>query len=88
MSLDKALSPDFTEEERRSYWQEYLDTLPKVPSGSGKKQYAVVCHTPEDWDHIHKVLMEDGTLEDNIPKHSIECVDDKKISKTLSLIHI
>ena len=82
MSLDKALSPDFTEEERRSYWQEYLDTLPKVPSGSGKKQYAVGCHTPEDWDHIHKVLMEDGTLEDNIPKHSIECVDDKKISKT------
>ena len=82
MSLDKALSPDFTEEERRSYWQEYLDTLPKVPSGSGKKRYAVVCHTPEDWDHIHKVLMEDGTLEDNIPKHSIECVDDKKISKT------
>ena len=82
MSLDKALSPDFTEEERRSYWQEYLDTLPKVPSGSGKKRYAVGCYTPEDWDHIHKVLMEDGTLEDNIPKDSIECVNDKKISKT------
>ena len=82
MSLDKALSPDFTEEERRSYWQEYLDTLPKVPSGSGKKRYAVGCSIPEDWDHIHKVLMEDGTLEDNIPKHTIECVDDKKISKT------
>ena len=85
MNIDTG-SPFFsTEEEAREEWQKYLDTLPKVPSGSGKKRYAVGCYTPEDWDHIHKVLMEDGTLEDNIPKDSIECVDDKKISKTRAI---
>ena len=85
MSLDKESPSLNIKELTRESWQEYLDTLPKVPSGSGKKRYAVGCYTPEDWDHIHKVLMEDGTLEDNIPKDSIECVDDKKISKTRAI---
>ena len=73
--------------QRESEQEEFQQMLkssnqPKVPGGDGKKLYQVGCYTADDWQHIHEVLLEDGTLEDNIPKHSIECVDDKKISKT------
>jgi hypothetical protein len=47
-----------------------------------KKLYAVGCHSAEDWEYIHEVLMRDGTLEDNIPKDSIECADIKEHSDT------
>jgi len=47
-----------------------------------KKLYAVGCHTAEDWDHIHEVLLQDGTLEDNIPKDHIDCADLKSHSAT------
>jgi len=47
-----------------------------------KKLYAVGCHTAEDWDHIHEVLLKDGTLEDNIPKDHIDCADLKSHSAT------
>lgn len=47
-----------------------------------KKLYAVGCYSAEDWQYIHEVLMKDGTLEDNIPKESIECVDLKEHSDT------
>jgi hypothetical protein len=55
----------------------------EYPTESGaKKLYAVGCHSPEDWEYIHEVLLRDGTLEDNIPKNSIECVDLKEHSST------
>ena len=47
-----------------------------------KRRYAVGCYTPEDWDHIHEVLLKDGTLEDNIPVEHIYCVDIKEHSPT------
>jgi len=50
-----------------------------------KKLYAVGCHTAEDWNHIHEVhevLLQDGTLEDNIPKDHIDCADLKSHSAT------
>lgn len=62
-------------------FEEYKDTLPKEPTDpDAKKEYVVGCYTPDDWNHIHQVLMEDGTLEDNIPPQSVDCVDDYKHS--------
>ena len=49
---------------------------------NAKKLYAVGCYSAEDWEYIHEVLMKDGTLEDNIPKDSIECADLKEHSDT------
>jgi len=49
-----------------------------------KNHYQIVAKTPEDWKVVHKLLMQDGTLEDNIPERSIECVNDIKHSKTRS----
>ena len=67
-------------------FQEYKDSLPKEPTDpNAKKEYNVGCYTPDDWIHIHEVLMQDGTLEDNIPSDSVECINDYK---HLSLIHI
>jgi hypothetical protein len=47
-----------------------------------KKIYAVGCYSPEDWDYIHEVLTRDGTLDDNIPSESVDCVDLKEHSPT------
>lgn len=49
---------------------------------NAKKLYAVGCYSAEDWEYIHEVLLRDGTLEDNIPKESIECADLKDHSAT------
>lgn len=49
---------------------------------SEKKLYVVGCYTPEDWTYIHEVLTQDGTLEDNIPPHSVEVGDIKDHSET------
>jgi len=49
---------------------------------NAKKLYAVGCYSAEDWEYIHEVLLKDGTLEDNIPKESIECADLKEHSLT------
>tara|TARA_B100001175_G_scaffold227343_1_gene193988 strand:+ start:886 stop:3708 length:2823 start_codon:yes stop_codon:yes gene_type:complete len=51
---------------------------PFVPEGTGKKRYTVTCKDGADWNHIHKVLMEDGTLEDNIPSDKCDCVNEYK----------
>jgi len=51
---------------------------PFVPEGTGKKRYIVTCKDGADWNHIHKVLMEDGTLEDNIPSDKCDCVNEYK----------
>ena len=58
------------------------DSLDSVPEGTGKKLYTIGCYTKEDWEHVHEVLMQDGTLEDNIPPSSIECADEKGHSDT------
>ena len=62
-------------------FEEYKDTLDKEPTDpNSKKEYIVGCFTPDDWTHIHQVLLEDGTLEDNIPPQTVDCVDDYKHS--------
>jgi hypothetical protein len=49
---------------------------------NAKRLYAVGCYSAEDWEYIHEVLLKDGTLENNIPKESIECADLKEHSAT------
>ena len=62
-------------------FEEYKDTLPKEPTDPNlKKEYIIGCFTPDDWKHIHQVLLEDGTLEDNVPSQTVDCVDDYKHS--------
>ena len=61
-------------------FQEYKNTLPQEPSGNVKKKYVVIAKSPRDWTSIHEVLLKDGTLEDNIPNHSVECADPKQHS--------
>jgi len=62
-------------------FEEYKDTLDKEPTDpNSKKEYIVGCFTSDDWTHIHQVLLEDGTLEDNIPSQKVDCVDDYKHS--------
>lgn len=42
-----------------------------------KKNYVVAVKSPSDWPGIHELLLQDGTLEDNIPSRACECVDKK-----------
>jgi hypothetical protein len=49
---------------------------------SEKKLYEVGCYTPEDWQHIHEVLLQDGSLEDNIPSRHIDVADSRDHSET------
>jgi len=49
-----------------------------------KKYYQIAATSPEDWEKIHSLLTEDGTLEDNVPSHCCECVDPKEHSLTRS----
>ena len=58
------------------------NTLPKEPEGDVKKEYIVGCENASDWQYIHEVLIQDGTLEDNIPNHCCESVDDCPHSAT------
>jgi hypothetical protein len=53
------------------------DSLEKEPTDpDAKKEYYVGCYSADDWHFVHEILMQDGTLEDNIPDHSCECVND------------
>ena len=62
---------------REQSFLQFKDTLKKVPTDpDAKKEYYVGCHSAEDWQYIHEVLMQDGTLEDNIPGHCCECCND------------
>lgn len=47
--------------------------------------YEICVHTAEDWQYIHEILMQDGTLEDNIPTRSCECISEKCCSPTRSV---
>ena len=49
---------------------------------SEQKYYAVGATTPEAWEHVHSVLTQDGSLDDNIPARPIECADLKEHSAT------
>lgn len=49
---------------------------------SEKKVYVIGCNTSEGWEHVHQVLLQDGTLEDNIPARAVEVVDTKDHSPT------
>ena len=61
-------------EQRRVAFEARKETYTKEPTESGaKKEYGVYCHTKEDWKHVHEILMQDGTLEDNIPSRSVDC---------------
>ena len=58
-------------------FEDYKNSLDKEPTDPyAKKEYIVGCFTPDDWTHIHQVLLENGTLEDNIPPQTVDCVDD------------
>ena len=58
-------------------FQIYKDSLPKEPTDSDvKKEYYVGCYSADDWHFVHDILIQDGTLEDNIPDHSCECTND------------
>jgi hypothetical protein len=47
-----------------------------------QKYYTVGVTAPEVWDHVHSILTQDGSLDDNIPSRSIECTDLKEHSPT------
>ena len=75
-----------TEEEynqRKAAFETHKNTLEKEPSGSDvKKEYWVGCNSKDDWDLIHILLLEDGTLEDNIPNDHVDCPNDCRQSET------
>jgi len=49
---------------------------------TGKKEYVIGCLNKEDWESIHAIMMQDGTLEDNLPSHCCECVNECAHSDT------
>jgi hypothetical protein len=49
---------------------------------SEKKYYVVGVTKPEVWDRVHAALTQDGSLDDNMPKRAVECVDLKEHSPT------
>ena len=57
-------------------FEKYKATLRQEPDGDVKKRYVVGCYNESDWEDIHKELMKDGSLEDNIPSDSIDCIND------------
>lgn len=67
-------------DQRRIEFENYKETLPKEPEGDVKKEYYVGCYTDEDWNYVHEILTQDGTLEDNIPSDSCECSNECKHS--------
>ena len=44
-----------------------------------KNSYVVCVKSPSDWPEIHRLLLLDGTLEDNLPSRACECVDAKEV---------
>ena len=49
---------------------------------SNQKYYVIGVKSPEDWDYVHRVLTQDGSLDDNIPTRPIRCTDLKEHSPT------
>ena len=69
-------------EQKRENFEKYKLTLNQEPVGDVKKRYQVGCYNASDWEDIHKELMKDGSLEDNIPNDPVECVNDYAHSPT------
>lgn len=66
-----------TYEERKVKFLEYKETLVKEPDDPNfKKEYIVGCKSFIAWKYIHEILMQDGTLDDNIPPQGVECSDE------------
>jgi hypothetical protein len=49
-----------------------------------KKNYVVAVKSPKNWEVVHELLTQDGTLEDNIPTRACECTNIKPYSTTRS----
>ena len=49
---------------------------------NSKKLYAVGCDSADDWCCVHNALINNKTIEDNIPHECIECFDLKEHSST------
>jgi hypothetical protein len=47
-----------------------------------KKLYQLATNTEADWDYIHEILTQDGSIDDNIPSRAVECIDPKLHSPT------
>lgn len=65
-----------------SEFEAHKNTLLKEPEGDVKKEYIVGCENASDWQYVHEVLIQDGTLEDNIPNYCCQSVDDCPHSAT------
>ena len=84
MSIEPIIPIGYTEEEyekkQQQEWEDHLKTLPHVPEGKDvKKVYNVICKSEDDWKYVHEILLQDGTLEDNIPSDKQECVNEYKL---------
>ena len=64
---------------------ESLQVHPSSFSSDEPQAYEISVHTPDDWQYVHDILMQDGTLEDNIPSRSCDCVSDMCCSPTRSV---
>ena len=84
MSIEPIIPTGYTAEEYqkelKKEWEEYSKSLPHVPEGKdSKKVYNVVCKSEDDWKYVHEILLQDGTLEDNIPSDKQECINDHEL---------
>ena len=64
---------------------ENLQVHPSSFASDEPQAYQICVNSPEDWQYVHDILMQDGTLEDNIPSRSCECVSDMCCSPTRSV---
>ena len=64
---------------------ESLQVHPSSFASDEPQAYEISVHTPDDWQYVHDILMQDGTLEDNIPSRSCDCVSDMCCSPTRSV---
>ena len=64
---------------------ESLQVHPSSFSSDEPQAYEISVNSPDDWQYVHDILMQDGTLEDNIPSRSCDCVSDLKCSPTRSV---
>ena len=62
----------------KSLYSQWKLTEPQVPTGDGKKLYALAGHNQEDWNYIHSSLLNDG----------IECYDEKSHSPTRGVYYL
>lgn len=49
---------------------------------SEQKHYAISATTEQAWEELHRILTQDGSIDDNIPSRAITCTDLKEHSPT------